>query len=51
MCAEFQYPLKKRDLHDLVQSYCITNSVKTRWENDRPGYDWIRSFKESGVTG
>jgi hypothetical protein len=20
--------------------------VKTRWENDMPGYDWIRSFKE-----
>jgi hypothetical protein len=46
MCAEFQYPLKKRDLQDLVQSYCVTNSVKTRWENNRPGYDWIRSFKE-----
>ncbi len=46
MCAEFQYPLKKRDLQDLVQSYCVTNSVKTRWENDSPGYDWIRSFKD-----
>jgi hypothetical protein len=46
MCAEFQYPLKKKDLQDLVQSYCVINSVKTRWENDRPGYDWIRSFKD-----
>ncbi len=20
--------------------------MKTRWENDRPGYDWIRSFDD-----
>jgi hypothetical protein len=46
MCAKFQYPLKKRDLQDLVQTYCVTNSVKTSWENDRLWYDWISSFKD-----
>jgi hypothetical protein len=44
-CAEFQYPLSKRKLQNLVQEYCKENSVKTRWNNNRPGQDWIRSFK------
>lgn len=44
MCAEFQYPLRKRDLQDLVQSYCIEHGVETRWEDDRPGKGWIRKF-------
>lgn len=46
MCAQFQYPLKKRDLADLVQAYCVENEVKTRWDNSRPGKDWVRSFKD-----
>ncbi len=45
LCAEFQYPLNKRKLQNLVQEYCEENSVKTRWSNNRPGRDWIRSFK------
>jgi hypothetical protein len=45
LCSEFNYPLRKRDLQNLVQSYCVENSVKTRWEKDQPGQDWIRSFK------
>ena len=30
MCAEFQYPMKRRDFQDLVQSYCVEHSIKTR---------------------
>lgn len=30
MCSEFQYPMKRRDLQDLVQSYCVEHSVPTR---------------------
>jgi hypothetical protein len=37
--------MRKRDLQDLVQAYCVENEVRTRWKNDRPGSDWIRSFK------
>jgi hypothetical protein len=46
LCAEFQYPMRKRDLQDLVQSYCVEHNVKTRWTNDRPGKHWVRSFKK-----
>jgi hypothetical protein len=45
-CSEFQYPMKKRDLQDLVQSYCIEHSVQTRWKDDRPAKDWIRNFQK-----
>jgi hypothetical protein len=45
MCAEFQFPMKKGDLQDLVQAYCVENDVTTRWVNSRPGVDWIRNFK------
>ncbi len=31
MCATFQYPMKKRDLQDLVQSYCVEHSIDVRW--------------------
>jgi DDE superfamily endonuclease len=46
MCAEFQYPMKKRQLQDLVQSYCTEHDVQTRWVNSRPGKHWVRSFKD-----
>lgn len=45
ICSEFNYPLRKRDLQNLVQAYCVENSVTTRWKNSRPGKDWVRSFK------
>jgi hypothetical protein len=45
MCAEFNFPLKKRNLQDLVQNYCVENNVKTRWPNDRPGIDWVDNFR------
>lgn len=44
LCAEYQYPMRKKDLQDIVQGYCISQSVNTRWVNDRPGKDFIRNF-------
>lgn len=46
MCAEFQYPLKRKDLQDLVQSYLVEHNVSTRFVDDRPGKDWIRGFQK-----
>ena len=46
MCAEFNYPMGKKKLQNLVQSYCVEHQVKTRWDNDRPGKDWIKLFKK-----
>jgi hypothetical protein len=46
MCAEFQYPLKRKDLQDLVQSYVIEQNVQTRWVDDRPGREWVRLFQK-----
>ncbi len=46
MCAEFNYPMCKKKLQNLVQSYCVEHNVKTRWHNDRPGKDWVRLFKK-----
>lgn len=46
MCSEFQYPMKKKDLMDVVQSYCIEHEVVTRWKESRPGKHWIRSFQK-----
>jgi transposase-like protein len=51
MCSEFQFPMRKRDLQDLVQAYCVENEVRTRWKNDRPGSDWIRSSVEPPCEG
>jgi hypothetical protein len=45
MCAEYGYPMRKRDLQDLVQVYCTEHSVKNHWENQRPGRHWIRCFR------
>jgi hypothetical protein len=35
----------KKKLQDLVQSYCVENNIRTRWENDRPARDWVRLFR------
>jgi hypothetical protein len=45
MCAEYGYPMRKRDLQDLVQAYCTEHCVKTNWVNHRPGRHWIRHFR------
>jgi transposase-like protein len=37
MCAEFQYPMRKRDVQLLVQSYVVENNVETRWPDGKPG--------------
>jgi hypothetical protein len=42
MCSEFQFPMKKSDLQE---AYCVENDISTRWENSRPGIDWVRNFK------
>jgi hypothetical protein len=46
MCAEFQYPLKRTDLQDLVQSYLVEHNIQTRWKDDRPGKEWVRLFQK-----
>jgi hypothetical protein len=46
LCGEFQYPLNKAKLQDLIQDYCEENSVTTRWTDSRPGREWIKSFKK-----
>jgi hypothetical protein len=46
VCAEFNFPMGKRKLQDLVQSYCVEQSVPTRWKNSRPAKDWVRGFKK-----
>lgn len=45
MVAEFQFPMTKSKLQDLVQDYCEENSVETSWKDNRPGRHWIASFK------
>jgi hypothetical protein len=30
MCADFNYPMGKKKLQNLVQSYCVENNVHTR---------------------
>lgn len=46
MCASFQYPMRRKDLQDLVQSYVVENGVNTRWKDGRPGKGWIRKFQK-----
>jgi len=43
-CGEFQYPMRKRELQDTVQAFCVQNSIPTRWTDDRPGREWVRKF-------
>lgn len=45
MCAEFQYPMRKRDLQKLVQAYVQENNINVRWTNGRPGKEWVRNFQ------
>lgn len=46
MCGSFQYPMKRRDLQNLVQSYCTENSVETRWKDNKPGREWLLHFRK-----
>jgi hypothetical protein len=44
LCAEYQYPMNKKDLQNFVQAYVVENNVQTRWPDGRSGKDWVRSF-------
>ena len=46
MCADFNYPMRKGDLQDLVQNYCNEHTVDVRWKNLRPGKHWVRAFRK-----
>ncbi len=46
MCADFNYPMGKKKLQNLVQSCCVENNVETRWKGHRLGKDWVRLFKK-----
>ncbi len=46
ICAKFQFPMKTKDLQDIMQSYCVEHNVKIRRVDERPGRDWIRNFQE-----
>ena len=46
MCAEFQYPMRKRDLMLLVQAYCNENSIETRFPDNKPGREWVLGFQK-----
>ena len=45
MCAEFQYPMRKRDVQKLVQAYVLENNANVRWTNGKPGKEWVRNFQ------
>lgn len=45
MCAEFQYPMRKKDIQKLVQAYVQENNVNVRWTNGKPGKEWVRNFQ------
>ncbi len=34
VCSEFNYPLSRRDLQNLVQNYCVEHNVATRKKLD-----------------
>lgn len=43
-CAEFNYPMRKCDLQDIVQSYVTEHDIPTRWPEGRPAREWCRMF-------
>ncbi len=45
ICASFNYPMRKKDLQELIQAYCLQHSMKTRLEDDLPGKTWIKNFR------
>lgn len=45
LCSEFQYPMRKRDVRKLVQSYVLENDVEVRWPNGKPGAAWVKNFQ------
>jgi transposase-like protein len=46
LCAEFKFPMRKRDLQKLVQAYVLENGVLVRWVDGKPGKDWVRNFQK-----
>lgn len=40
------YGLSKSEVLDIVQNYVITNELKTRFYNGRPGNEWFLSFSK-----
>lgn len=43
-CGEFNYPMTKSDLQDIVQAYVTEHDIPTRWPNGRPAREWCRHF-------
>ncbi len=50
VCAEYLYPMRKRDLQQLIQAYCTENNVITRWPENLPGKHFIRNFQNRWKT-
>lgn len=44
ICGEYQYPMRKSDLQQIVQAYCVRHEIKTRWKDDMPAREWVRLF-------
>ena len=32
------------EMIEIVQDYVLGNNITTQWRDDRPGYDWAKSF-------
>jgi len=45
-CANFNFPMGKKRLQDIVQSFVVEHNVVTRWKNERPAKDWVRGFRK-----
>jgi hypothetical protein len=47
IAAEFNYPMSKRMLQDLVQDYVTEHQipVPTKWKRGKPGIGWVRKFR------
>lgn len=43
-CGEFNYPMRKADLQDVVQSYLTEHDIVSRFPNSRPAREWCRAF-------
>ena len=44
LCGEFQYPMRKSDLKQLVQNYCTEHNVDTRWKENKRGGSGSTTF-------
>ena len=47
IAADFNYPMTKRQLQELVQDYVTEHQVEVpkTWRNGKPGTGWVRKFK------